>query len=623
MVDTIERPDVRVFQTIGPAAPTIVRPLLEPVMIGPCFQIVAQGDAGSYLGAMKTFAYPGLKLGAVVDPAQVSVFLQEGSDLYDITAELPGGSILVGGVTIPASFIPSKVVSPQRQVSPVAGTLFTDANATFIASGVRAGDVLTFVTNPLNLIDPDSNVSLQGGNFTVLNVLSDTQLVLDPALTQETKVEYLITRFGIAAGEVLISFVARRLDGVETFFEMQGLDDIVAQLGPAVPANPLSFACSIAALHTDTIIAATMVASDDLPGYQQAFEFLESKEVWGMVALTNDVTVLEALQQHVDLLSQPQQKKERCALTNHLIPADTVYQLASVTGATTHLSDVFTDVNAKFVTNGVPVGALIVFATPQSFQSQMVSSVPIKAVLSETQVQLIAQADNTTAAIHYDVESPQYTKLQQAVNLQGLARAFKDRRFILVEPDIATVTENSAPLDVPGYYLAAAVAGLSAGSNPAQGFTNFPFAGFVGLKHSNFYFNETQMQAIDAGGVFMFVQDTLGAPVTPRHQLTSDMTSIKTQEFSILKATDFVAKFIRTNIRKLIGINNVTQDFIDNVLKPQSQALIKSLVDDRIIGKNTKITNIAQDPVFKDTINVDISQDTLFPVNFINYTIAI
>jgi hypothetical protein len=85
------------------------------------------------------------------------------------------------------------------------------------------------------------------------------------------------------------------------------------------------------------------------------------------------------------------------------------YQATSSTGSTTAASDVYEDLNAQFITNSVPEGAVLKFATPQSYNSESVSEIAIDEILSETQVKTILPADNTASGVTYEVISSGYT----------------------------------------------------------------------------------------------------------------------------------------------------------------------------------------------------------------------
>jgi hypothetical protein len=316
-------------------------------------------------------------------------------------------------------------------------------------------------------------------------------------------------------------------------------------------------------------------------------------------------------------------KRERIVLVTQEILDKIVYQEEETTGSTSIGSDVFTDANAQFLTNGVPIGAILKFTTPQGFGGQPVTEIVIKAILSETTVEVVATADATVPAITYTVETRPFTKLQQALNVQALSKGFKERRVVNSVPDIAEVLDEDTEIDIPGYFVNCCTSGLISGSNPAQGFTNFPLAGITGLKKSNFYFNETQLGVMAAGGTYIYIQETVQSPIISRHQLTTDVQSIERRELSITKAVDFTAKYLRNRIRGLIGINNITDNFLNNILRPQVNGIIEDLVEDRIVGRGTRITRLVQDENQPDTVKVDIQMDVLFPANYIDFTLII
>ncbi len=626
VLEVLERPDVRVFQEFGPEAPSLIRPLLEAAIVGEAFQIVTKGEAGKYFGGVESFLYPGKILGAVVQIAEVKVFLQQGTDEFDITTAT-GVVIDATDVDLPAALIPELDVQAQKQVAAtLPGNVFTDETADFVTAGVKVGDILNFILTAPELIEGDSVISAQTGDFTVLNVNSPTELEVDPILIAETLIEYEIIRKGTSTGDVKITYRAARVDLVGQLIEVQTQDERETVLGPADPLlNPLSFGVFMALLHTDSVVAATAISGDTLVNWTTAAEFLESKEIYGIAPLTQRADVHQMFQKHVVALSKPENKKERIVLVNPTIVDNVVFSTILADGDVTAASDVFTSALAQFQTDGVPVGAQLKFTVPVSIGGSLVSEVTIAAVLSETTVRMIADADATVSTISYTVESKDFTLLQKALNVKGIGEGFKERRVVMIVPDIIVVTDEatSGEVDAPGYFLGAAEAGLISGSSPSQGFTNFPFAGILALKNSNFTFNETQLGVMAAGGAHIFIQETLGGAVTVRHQLTTDVSTVQRRELSIVKTVDFMAKFLRNKIRLLIGINNITDTFLNNILRPQTNAIIEDLVEDRIIGRETKITRLLQDPVQKDTVIIDITVEVLFPANFIDYTLII
>ena len=124
-LEILERPDVRVFQEFGPESPTLIRPLLEACIVGQCFQIEEKTLAGQYFGAIASYLYPNRKVGAIVQLPEVQVFLQQGSDEYDVTQQVvtAGGAITATDVDFPAAFTPEKDIVAQRQITTFTGTI--------------------------------------------------------------------------------------------------------------------------------------------------------------------------------------------------------------------------------------------------------------------------------------------------------------------------------------------------------------------------------------------------------------------------------------------------------------------------------------------------------------------
>lgn len=206
--------------------------------------------------------------------------------------------------------------------------------------------------------------------------------------------------------------------------------------------------------------------------------------------------------------------------------------------------------------------------------------------------------------------------------LGTIATAFANRRLLYVQPDSVATTAISGQEDIiPGYYLAAAIAGMTGEQPPQQGFTNFPIAGFTRLINSNETYSDTQMNVAAGGGVYWTVQDAPGAAVISRHQLTTDVSSIEVREFSITKVVDFTAKFLRSGLKRFIGRFNITPEFLDQ-LATITQGLLSSLTSRGILN-GAELRRLAVDENAPDTIIVEIVLDVPFPANFIRITLII
>ena len=124
-----------------------------------------------------------------------------------------------------------------------------------------------------------------------------------------------------------------------------------------------------------------------------------------------------------------------------------------------------------------------------------------------------------------------------------------------------------------------------------------------------------------AGGAYIIVQDTPGAPLTSRMALTTDLTSIETRTDSITKVVDFTAKFMRRGLRNFIGRFNITQGFLDT-LGSVIQGFGGFLVETGVLIGLT-LNNLVQDEDARDTVLVDCTLDPPYPCNYIRLTLVV
>jgi hypothetical protein len=217
---------------------------------------------------------------------------------------------------------------------------------------------------------------------------------------------------------------------------------------------------------------------------------------------------------------------------------------------------------------------------------------------------------------------PILDRTEIATELSIAANSFANRRVYFVQPDqVATTAITGVEEVVPGYYLAAAIAGMVGQQPPQQGFTNFPIAGFNRLVNSNDVYSDSQIAIAAGGGVYWVIQEAPGSAVIAQHQLSTDLTSIETRELSVTKNVDFVAKFLRAGLRRFIGRFNITPEFLDQ-LSTITQGLLGNL-ESRGILNGSDLNDLAVDPAQPDSITVDITLDVPLPDNFIRITLNV
>jgi hypothetical protein len=241
----------------------------------------------------------------------------------------------------------------------------------------------------------------------------------------------------------------------------------------------------------------------------------------------------------------------------------------------------------------------------------------------------------TSIAVNYHVRP--LNKTDQASTLAGIGQARGNRRVVHMWPDeveMITGTDafgNDVKEMLPSIYSAAAEAGRDSVIPEARSSTGLSLGGFTALNHSNFYFSKSQLNTIAGGGWAILEQRVQGAPVQMRHLLTTDMSSVKTQEVSFTKNVDNMAKVKRASVEPLLndelGRINITQDFLTSLAFP-FQGIFENFVAKGQLVKTAdadpyKILSIRQDPTQPDTILEDVELNVPLPANRVVVTFII
>lgn len=283
------------------------------------------------------------------------------------------------------------------------------------------------------------------------------------------------------------------------------------------------------------------------------------------------------------------------------------------------------DRDAEFLTNGVAAGHYIEILTG-SYKGLF----KIGTVLSEKEVQFseaILGITSLETAVNYQVIRDLTTD-EIADNISGYSSAFANRRVVHVWPDTVQAPQGNTVVDLPGYFAGGAIAALTEGLPSQQGFTNLLLAGFIGIKHSNGYFREEQLNVIADGGTLILIQEGPSQPLLVRHQLTTNRTSIKFQEYSVTKNVDFIAKFLRNTFAGPIGKYNIVETTLD-YLKTVAESSIKFLRDGTkrpYIGgviRSGSLQQLEESTDQIDTVNMRFGMSVPIPLNHIDITIEV
>lgn len=315
---------------------------------------------------------------------------------------------------------------------------------------------------------------------------------------------------------------------------------------------------------------------------------------------------------------------------------------------------ILTAANADFITNGcVPGDLLQIPSTLTTDVWTTYSTYEIDAVLSQSQVRVYNNGTDTSelanelphfsSRVDGSAISPgtlyfkvvrDMTKTQQVDAMVATATSFGSKRMLLCYPDSVDVTSlvdgsltrtdpdtPEAAAAQPGYYLACAVGGLTAGKPSQQGFTNLGIAGIDRIYNSGDYFSERQITDLSNGGVYVFVQDTPTSLPYSVHEVTTDVSALEFSEYMVVKNLDYISTTYLDTLLPFIGEWNVlpsTIDFIRGALLTTGDVLQSRYVEKigaPLTGHN--ITDVAESTLSTDRIEAYVEVDTPMTLNTI------
>ncbi len=473
--------------------------------------------------------------------------------------------------------------------------------------------------------------------------------------------------FTTNTGDMYIQFKGLRKD-VSAVAQVAGVLRITDQLtlaavlDPLTEENPLGlavFMCLINApglevkcLGVDEISGAAPEGTE--AAYARAAGFLEAEEVYALAPLTQNEVVHGIWATHVVAMSAPEQGGERIVFINKVMPIrknPVVAASGSKANSTVTNDQMLLDVNPAggLVSAGVnPAlpftvedGVYMEFQVGSDLRRYNVANVSgslanfntvftgdenidgfyTTSTLTETVINASWSMKVRGDSIAIPGSNPprlDYSLVAETVG--GANEGFHNRRLYSVFPDLIKTTVGGVEKVLPGYYACAAIAGMVASQPPQQGFTNFPITGLTGVQGTE-KFSKKQLNTMAAGGTYILIQDVQGGPVTCRHQVSTDLTSIETRELSITKVVDFTAKFLRASLRKFIGIQTINAGFLDTI-GTTIQGILNFLVETGVLN-GAELNNILQDTEQPDTVLVDITLDVPYPANYIRLTLVV
>lgn len=376
----------------------------------------------------------------------------------------------------------------------------------------------------------------------------------------------------VAGGNVYPHWRELIVDHADRVYSVDSTGGLASEFDTPVDSeNPLVYAISKALLNANGgSVRAMAVASNDLTGYQTVLTAVETRyDIYSMVPLTRDTAITDAVTAHVLAMSAPENRAWRRAIVTlaEINPAPVLVSitdegevtppLATVSGAEVTLTNAADD---DFLTAGVLAGdAVRINYTVDERGREVYDQYVVDEVISNTRIRL-----TTTPALGVPVAS--LTEVYRTLDTGGVATAvsaqtgrYRHRRITAIFPDRV----ESGGVEVDGVFMAAAFAGLASGVPPHQGLTNVEIRGFDNVDRVAGRFNRSQLRELSDAGVCVITHDSATLAVFPMHALTTDVSSLNSQEEMITRNLDSISYYFQSSLSRYIGRANVTPTFLE------------------------------------------------------------
>jgi len=399
----------------------------------------------------------------------------------------------------------------------------------------------------------------------------------------------------------------------------EGFENIQDRIGKIDIFNQLAWGVNWAMVNAGlTVNGYGINSATETTGHTAAISDLALEEdAYTLAPMTNSASIHTLYQAHCVSMSNATNKKERILAAGKAIP------WVNSSGVSVTGSDAAT-VDKTETMNTIADAA---FSNLQSRTFWIYPDVDfVETTLHISQLKRTYL--NAAFGGAYGTTSGEFAKLKSTITLTDGTKLFAGANITdAVWAQLIAESEASgnalyffdALVPIPGYYNAAVVAGQRAGNQPEQPLTNLPITGPAQIKYGSDFFSETQLNIAAGAGTYWLWQRNKASSIVCRHQLSTDRSSIQTQEMSIRSQLDYTGKFLRNGVAFYIGRNTITPAFIkflQTVVSAQGNFLVR---EGRLNG--FKLISMAVDPNASDTILCTIEVLPKFPVNYIKFTL--
>jgi len=351
------RPGIEVVQQFQELTPALALPTLPGVVVGPAFQIETDKSTQEvYSGSQKSYSYPDLHVGAVVDvrsldsdePSEIQKPVDvKLTNAYVTKASGADGTTGIGSQTYSttSNAFANVAISPTvKYYVEIADGHADDGKHLIIAknsnTSVELADELTLAntaSSNYKVLKLEAELEYDNASFSTVGIVAASSNVTLPTNLPSDSSDVLSEPVS-EADDVKITYRALRVDLADSLTVFSDLDSLEAVfgIGSVVPANPMAYGTLTALNNTTTKIKATGLRSsyyaDEVAAYTTALDFLRSEDVYGMAILTQNASVHQLLSSHVTGQSVSSVGRERIGFINKKIPSKQTIVPTSGTG---------------------------------------------------------------------------------------------------------------------------------------------------------------------------------------------------------------------------------------------------------------------------------------------------
>jgi hypothetical protein len=434
-------------------------------------------------------------------------------------------------------------------------------------------------------------------------------------------------------------------------------ESLLSEIGPLNDKNPLGLALDLALQNATNIsvkaVGVDEVSADNLYGtlsaWSRLYEFLEPHRVYAISSICGkDTRIHDLMEKHIRKMSDGGSIGERIGFISSEVPSRKVPSLVGAgldanSGNSLNSLQLESSIASSLQSLGVSDISNITYEDDiyieiegESRRWQLVSATPSgvgtlivlrTSYLSGQNSDLYYSTDSLPTGL-VNVDWAVYQRGELITSSDAIAEAmaaqsqrYSYRRMNNVRASKMAVNLTGTEEEISSEYLTSIYATLSSQLSPQQGLTNYEIRGVTKVFGTNDSFSDAQMNVIAGGGNNIIIQPIPGGPVFSRHQLTTDVSIIETQEASVTRILDYTSYFMRDGVRNFIGTFNITPAFVDQ-LSTGIQGML-SLLEERGVIISSSLNNISIDENNPTQILVDITLELPLPVNNIRITLAI